>query len=106
MGMLTLGDPGYELWRQFEDGRVGGSDHPVVPRWARVRGLRAAADDLFRCKVDVDWTAAERRTRTATLFAQGQDLLRMGAEEFRRRGCALVFTDAEGILLASFGVDA
>jgi signal transduction histidine kinase len=102
--MLTLGDPGYELWHRFADGKACWGDHPVLSRWARVRGLRTTGGEyaLDRPKSEL---GAEGRTGTSTLLAQGYDLLRIGAEELRRRGCALVFTDAEGVLLAAFGVD-
>src|SRR5262245_17513609 len=101
--MLTLGDPGYELWHQFADGRACKGDHPVLPRWNRVRGLRSGDYELVERMIDVE---PARRTRSSSLFAQAQDLLRVGAEESCRRGCALVFTDCDGILLASYGVDA
>jgi signal transduction histidine kinase len=102
--MLTLGDPGYELWNQFARGKACRGDHPVLTRWARVRCLRHG--DVISTEPKSEPSLAERRARTSTLFAQGYDLLRIGAEELRRRGCALVFTDAEGVLLGAFGVDA
>jgi signal transduction histidine kinase len=103
--MLTLGDPGYELWRQCVREKSCSGDHPVISRWARVRQLRTGSANLVSNRPRSDWRVAEQRTSTSTLLAQGYDMLRIGAEELRRRGCALVFTDAEGVLLASFGAD-
>jgi signal transduction histidine kinase len=40
------------------------------------------------------------------ILSEGFDLLKLGAEEIRRRGCALVLADAGGVLVASHGTDA
>jgi signal transduction histidine kinase len=39
------------------------------------------------------------------MLSEGCDLLKMGAEELRRRGCALVLADADGAVIGSYGTD-
>jgi signal transduction histidine kinase len=102
--VLTLSDPGIELWRRFEEGRPDLSDHPVIPRWRRVHELRRAArarHALARRRESLD----KRELLSASQLARGQELLRAAAEEFNRRGCVLLITDQEGVLLAAHGLD-
>ena len=102
--MLTLSDPGYELWRRFNEGQAGLADHPVLPRWRRVNRLRstAASADLAP---HVDGNFAERRQRSADHFARGHELLRAGADELARRGCGLFLADQDGVLIAAHNRD-
>jgi signal transduction histidine kinase len=103
--VLTLADPGYEFWYRFANGTDRGMDHPVLSRWARVRGLRAAEPDSVPTKATSESPLAKRCDRTSKLRSQGCDLVKMAAEDLRRRGCALVLTDADGVIVASHGAD-
>jgi signal transduction histidine kinase len=48
---------------------------------------------------------AERRMRMQERCREGCELLATSAAELRRRGCALVFADADGVLLSTHGAD-
>jgi signal transduction histidine kinase len=104
--VLTLGDPGFELWRRFSRGLKCESDHPVVARWARVKRLRASARGLGGAASNTERALGDRRARLAALSREGSQLLTSSAAELRRRGCALAFADGDGVLLASYGADA
>jgi signal transduction histidine kinase len=104
--VLTLGDPGDEVWYRFEQGWERGLDHPVLPRWQRVRSLRAAGTRVDGSRGIVEQSAAEHRQCATRMLSQGCDLLKMGAEELRRRGCALVIADADGVIVGSYGTEA
>jgi signal transduction histidine kinase len=101
--VLTLADPGFDLWRRFTRGKSVDSEHPVVARWKRVRQLRARQDDRAD---SFELSLPERQHRTMGMFVQGGDLLRAGVEEFRRRGCTLVLADTDGVIIGSHGLDA
>jgi len=99
--VLTLSDPGYELWRQFSDGRADVAQHPIVSRWKRVSELTTA----YTLPPRIEEGLEERQQRSENRFAGSRDLLRATADEIARRGCAILFADEDGILVATHGVD-
>jgi sigma-54 dependent transcriptional regulator, acetoin dehydrogenase operon transcriptional activator AcoR len=103
--MLTLNDPGYDVWRRFNDGHHDLGPHPVVSRWRRVSELRALAPSAALDATRKDKTFRERQLRAASHFVRGHNLLRAGADELSRRGCALLLADQDGVLIASRGLN-
>jgi signal transduction histidine kinase len=99
--MLTLGDPGHEVWYRFFHGNDRGLSHPVLSRWARARELRASERNL------ADGLGSNKAfTDGRDLGGLSCELLKTGAEELRRRGFALLVADARGVLRGSCGSDA
>lgn len=101
--MLTLGDPGPDLWSRFEEGSAP-DDDPVVARWARAaraKHLAASKPAGLRMAESI----VDRQARSVALLAAADTLLSSAAEELVSRGCAVVVTDAEGVILRTYGVD-
>ncbi|AKV01282.1 Sensory box histidine kinase [Labilithrix luteola] len=102
--MLTLGDPGPDLWSRFEEGSAP-DDDPVVTRWTRsARAKHLVSSKPIGLCVAAS-AVAERQARSAALLAAADRLLASAAEELVSRGCAVVVTDAEGVILRTYGVD-
>src|SRR5260221_8414140 len=100
--MLTLGDPGYEVWHRFRHGNDQGLEHPVLSRWARARRLRESELHLPASNGSAKGCVADGHDRAEPSC----ELMKMGADELRRRGFALILADARGVLIGSCGTDA